>query len=133
MKIVDRLPIGERIKYWRKKRGFTQADLARKLEISPVNISQIENGSRSPTISTLELIASALEVELSDLIRDPCSNETAIDIKKASTPPEKESSDVSDEDIKFALFGGDGEITDEMFEEVKRFAEFVKTQYKQEG
>lgn len=33
---------------------------------------------------------------------------------------------VSDEDIKFALFGGDGEITDEMYEEVKRFAAFVK-------
>ena len=33
---------------------------------------------------------------------------------------------VSDADIKFALFGGDGEITDEMYEEVKRFAAFIK-------
>lgn len=33
---------------------------------------------------------------------------------------------ISDEDIKFALFGGDGEITDEMYEEVKRFAAFIK-------
>lgn len=33
---------------------------------------------------------------------------------------------VSDEDIKFALFGGDGEITDAMYEEVRRFAAFVK-------
>ena len=33
---------------------------------------------------------------------------------------------VSDEDIKFALFGGDGEITDAMYEEVKRFARMVK-------
>ena len=33
---------------------------------------------------------------------------------------------VSDEDIKFALFGGDGEITDAMYEEVKQFAAFVK-------
>lgn len=32
---------------------------------------------------------------------------------------------VSDEDLKFALFGGEGEITDEMFDEVKRFAAFV--------
>ena len=37
-----------------------------------------------------------------------------------------ESRPVSDEDIKFALFGGDGEITDEMFDEVKRFAHMVK-------
>ena len=33
---------------------------------------------------------------------------------------------VSDEEIKFALFGGDGEITDAMFEEVKQFAAFIK-------
>lgn len=33
---------------------------------------------------------------------------------------------ITDEDLKFALFGGEGEITDEMFDEVKRFAAFVK-------
>jgi len=33
---------------------------------------------------------------------------------------------VSDEEIKFALFGGDGEITDAMFQEVKQFAAFIK-------
>ena len=33
---------------------------------------------------------------------------------------------VSDDDIKFALFGGDGEITDEMYDEVKRFAAYIK-------
>lgn len=32
----------------------------------------------------------------------------------------------SDEDIKFALFGGDGDITDAMYAEVKEFAAFVK-------
>ena len=33
---------------------------------------------------------------------------------------------VSDEDIKFALFGGSGEITDAMYDEVKRFAAFIR-------
>ena len=33
---------------------------------------------------------------------------------------------VTDADIKFALFGGDGNITDAMYDEVKRFAEFLK-------
>ena len=33
---------------------------------------------------------------------------------------------VTDDDIKFALFGGDGEITDEMFDEVRNFAAYVK-------
>lgn len=33
---------------------------------------------------------------------------------------------VSDDDIKFALFGGSGEITDAMYQEVKEFAALVK-------
>lgn len=45
--------------------------------------------------------------------------------EKKNTPA-KEGERVKDDDIKFALFGGDGEITDEMYEEVKRFAKFVQ-------
>ena len=44
---------------------------------------------------------------------------------KKTPAPEGERS-VSDDDIKFALFGGDGDITDEMYDEVKRFARMVK-------
>lgn len=40
---------------------------------------------------------------------------------------------VSDEDIKFALFGGEGEITDAQFEEVKRFARFIRERDKGES
>ena len=43
--------------------------------------------------------------------------------KNAPTDGERE---ISDDDIKFALFGGDGEITDAMYDEVKRFAQMVK-------
>lgn len=39
---------------------------------------------------------------------------------------------VSDEDIKFALFGGDGEITDAMYDEVKKFAAFIKQRASQD-
>ena len=44
--------------------------------------------------------------------------------KKAPTPEGERTA--SDDEIKFALFGGDGEITDAMFDEVKRFAQMVK-------
>ena len=33
---------------------------------------------------------------------------------------------VTDEELKFALFGGSEDITDEMFEEVRSFAAFVR-------
>ena len=48
--------------------------------------------------------------------------------QKENTPilSKKDEREVSDDDIKFALFGGDGEITDEMYDEVKRFADYIK-------
>ena len=38
----------------------------------------------------------------------------------------KDGRKITQEDIKFALFGGEGEVTDAMFEEVMAFAAFVK-------
>ena len=34
---------------------------------------------------------------------------------------------ISNEDLKFALFGGDREISDEMLDEVRQFAQFLKS------
>ena len=48
---------------------------------------------------------------------------TGAETKKAPTDGARQA---SDDDIKFALFGGDGEITDAMYDEVKRFAQMVK-------
>lgn len=45
---------------------------------------------------------------------------------KEVTPTQAGERQISDDDIKFALFGGDGEITDAMYDEVKRFAHMVK-------
>lgn len=63
------------------------------------------------------IIAEYLKVPVSDILEGP-------DNKKA--PTETGERQVSDDDIKFALFGGSGEITDAMYEEVKQFAAFVK-------
>lgn len=66
------------------------------------------------------------------LIECSLINERLADLRFASAhlpPADIQSVDqqkVSDDDIKFALFGGDGEITDAMYEEVKRFAQMVK-------
>lgn len=49
---------------------------------------------------------------------------TGEETKNASAEAGKHA--VSDEDIKFALFGGDGEITEAMYDEVKKFAAFIK-------
>ena len=61
---------GELIKAARKKAGLTQAQLAEKLGISYVGVSQWENDLRNPKLDTLQRIASALGVPVQDLISD---------------------------------------------------------------
>ena len=68
MKIKDRLPIGENVKYYRKKLGLTQAALAERLGVSPVNISQIETGQRRPNMDTVQSIALALGIDAGKLV-----------------------------------------------------------------
>lgn len=61
-------------------------------------------------------IAQFLDVDVTGILTGETENAPAPQGRRA----------VSDEDIKFALFGGEGEITDEMYEEVKKFAAFIK-------
>lgn len=58
---------GERIKAARKRAGMTQQDLADRLQISYVGVSQWESGRRNPQKGTLERIAAVLDVPLSSL------------------------------------------------------------------
>ena len=73
---------------------------------------------KSLRIETVQKIADYLNVSVSTLLGE----------EEKNAPSERGS--VTDEDIKFALFGGDGEITDEMYEEVKRFAAYLKEKRK---
>lgn len=61
------MTIGERIKAARKKAGMTQKQLAEKLNISYVNISQLENNQRTPGYETIRRIADALGVSIYEL------------------------------------------------------------------
>ena len=60
--------IGENIKNIRKEKGLTQAELGEKLSVSQQMIGQYENGKNSPQMDTLKKIATALEVNIVDLI-----------------------------------------------------------------
>ncbi|WP_420446779.1 helix-turn-helix domain-containing protein [Candidatus Poriferisodalis sp.] len=55
----------------REKHGLTQAQLARRCNMSQADISRIERGSTSPTARTLQRIADALEADLRLVARAP--------------------------------------------------------------
>lgn len=88
------------------------------LNITPSTVSYWKKKGASPKGETLSKIASYFSVTTDYLLSG----------KEATSKPA-----VTDDDIKFALFGTDGEVTDEMFEEVKRFADYLKEKKKKEN
>jgi transcriptional regulator with XRE-family HTH domain len=60
--------VGTKIKARRKKLNMSQADLAYKIGMDVPNLSVIENGKSNPQILTLLRIASALEMQLNQLL-----------------------------------------------------------------
>lgn len=63
--------IGERIRYFRNLRGWSQETLALQAEINPAFLGHLERGLKSPTVKTLEKIAAALDISLAELFADP--------------------------------------------------------------
>jgi transcriptional regulator with XRE-family HTH domain/quercetin dioxygenase-like cupin family protein len=66
--------LGSRLKNLRLKAGLTLRALARKAEVSPSFVSQIENGKSQPSVATLYAFAQLLEVSIDELF-EPRSGE----------------------------------------------------------
>lgn len=110
----------DRISALCQKKGITVSKLALELGISKSTFSWIKNyPDRKISTSTAEKIADYFDISVDYLI-------SGGKIEKASA--------VTEEDLKVALFNGDTDVTDEMWQEVKSFAEMVaiKHKYKKE-
>src|SRR6266511_743108 len=69
-------PLGERIAYYRRRRGLSQVKLAGLLGRSESWVSQVERGVRSiDRISVLTEVAAALNVPVTELTPDPLVQE----------------------------------------------------------
>lgn len=108
---------GEIIRNARKALGLTQRQLSDSLGVSNTSISNWEKGLSRPDADMIQKLCKVLHLQPNDFYGTPEQKDSPAGTGRRS---------VSDEDIKFALFGGDGEITDAMFDEVKRFAAFLK-------
>ena len=63
--------VGVRLREFRHQRGLSLRALAELCELSPNTISLIERGTTSPSVSTLQRLALALGVHISDFFVDP--------------------------------------------------------------
>ena len=59
--------IGRRIKELRKRKGFSQEQLAEKAETSPNYLSRMERGTENPTLDMLIKLSNTLEVEMCEM------------------------------------------------------------------
>ena len=61
--------LGMRIKYLRSLNKWSQEDLALEAGINKNYLSDLERGSRNPTVKILEKIAKALDITLEELFK----------------------------------------------------------------
>lgn len=105
------MDLGEYIKSLRKAKGLSQEELGTIVGVQRAAVQKWESGkTQNLKRETIEKLASFFGISPAAFFEDNIDN----------------NSFVSDDVLKFALFGGDKEITDSQLEEVKRFAKFVK-------
>ncbi|MFC1679933.1 helix-turn-helix domain-containing protein [Elusimicrobiota bacterium] len=69
--------IGLRVRWHRKRLGWTQEELGERCRMHPSYVGQIERGVKKISISSLEKIAGALRIRMAELLEeDPVLPET---------------------------------------------------------
>ncbi len=79
---ADVATLGHRIRHFRTQRGLTLDELGTAAGVAASQLSLIENGKREPRISLLGTLASALGVQLADLLSaEPPDERAALEIE----------------------------------------------------
>ncbi|MFA6552753.1 MAG: helix-turn-helix transcriptional regulator [Candidatus Paceibacterota bacterium] len=60
--------LGENMRRIREEKKMSQGDICRALDFDRSHVSNIENGKQNPTLDTIEKIAKALGVTVSQLL-----------------------------------------------------------------
>lgn len=68
MGINEIIQIGSRIKEFRKAKGITQKEMAKRLNIPYSTYSNYENNNREPNMAQIKAIAKELEIDIFELI-----------------------------------------------------------------
>ena len=85
------MSISEQLRLLRKSHGFTLEELAKRCGISKGYLSRVENGQQTPAVSTIQVLAAALNSDIADLLDAvPGNLSDGLDIKFASDLDEME-------------------------------------------
>jgi len=75
---VGHLQVATAIRALRQHAGLSQRQLALRMKVPRTYVSKIENEKATPTLSSLERLANALEVTVPELLSGGCSREREI-------------------------------------------------------
>ena len=65
---MDLIKSGEKIRAFRKRKGYSQAELAEKTDLSTMTISRIEKGSTAMNILQLKRLREVLETTADEIL-----------------------------------------------------------------
>jgi transcriptional regulator with XRE-family HTH domain len=68
--VDEGLQVARTVREMRKTRNLSQRQLAGRMQVPRTYISKIENGKAMPTLSSLQRLATALEIDIRDLLQD---------------------------------------------------------------
>lgn len=106
----------ERITELCKAKGISGSRMCLDLGLSKSTLSDIKSGRKKGiSTATAQKMAAYLGVSVGYLLGEETEKASADDGKRSA----------SKEDIMFALFRGREDVTEEMYEEVQNFADFV--------
>lgn len=67
---LDSKIVGEAIAYCRNQKNLSQEVLSALADIGRTHLSAIERGERKPTLETLYKISMALDIKMSDIVKE---------------------------------------------------------------
>lgn len=94
--------VGLHLKTFRQERGLSLRALAELCELSPNTISLIERGVTSPSVSTLNRLATALGVHISDFFTEP-TDQTHVILTRANKRARSGSAKVELQSLGYGL------------------------------
>jgi transcriptional regulator with XRE-family HTH domain len=118
--------LGERLREERTERGLSLRELARRLEVSPSLVSQIETGKIQPSVRTLYAMVSELGVSLDDVFG---SGDAGRADAKASVPAEGSDGPVQRADARTVIDLEAGVRWERLTTQNERDVEFLVTVY----
>jgi transcriptional regulator with XRE-family HTH domain/quercetin dioxygenase-like cupin family protein len=80
--------IGLHLRAARMQRGMSLREMARRIEVSPSFVSQVELGRAKPSVGTLYAIVSELELSLDELMADEPTSDEAVVQRPVSADPD---------------------------------------------